>query len=501
MKKYLGWVLVLSVASGFFKLLKTDFPVTHSEAKESYEAFALLKTGRSANGSVMPLNFRTDNDFVSPIDVYLRIPVIALFGLSYVSTRLPGIVVGSISLPLMYIAAFKILRDRTLAVVSTIVFATSIFTLQTNVFDLNLSILLLLILVGYCWPWKKQWIVILFFLLASLTRQGFWDYLVRTTAIQNVLPSYFGYIIDRRIAIGFTEGSPIRLGNINLNRLAFNKPYFILNGIFSSIVKPFDYETMTSVIQAGYILDKVPRTNIQLPKFFFWEIPLAVAGVVYAMKMQKNIKFAVLGTLICSFIFGSAMLFFLIPIVSLSYASWLKRIANKRWLLIFIGVFLTYNYIIFYDLYWRDWKKWADEYSIHQQQIWSIISRQDIESNVVTVTDRVGPPGYYYLYYHSVDPSKFLTNHKTGKLTSSGTNPVTDIGDARFYSFKFYESDRKPNQIWVGLPGEMVAHGSKPSDASKIPDGTIYKWVENVKSADQSLGKELWFVKTRFDPI
>ena len=85
MKKW-SWLLAgLVFIAGTIRLIKTDFPITLNEAKENYTAFTLLKTGG------LPLSFPTDNDFISPLAVYLRVPVVAAFGLTYFSNHLPGV--------------------------------------------------------------------------------------------------------------------------------------------------------------------------------------------------------------------------------------------------------------------------------------------------------------------------------------------------------------------------------------------------------------------------
>lgn len=521
------WLLVgLILITGVLRLIKTDFPVSLNEAKENYTASTLFKTGKSTNSKVLPVSFPTDNDFISPLSVYLRIPVVAALGLSYFSDRLPAIIFGAFSL----ILVFRISKS----LIATAIFGVLPLVIQTNIFSLEFSAALCFFLITwYAWASKitrvfyislifgtmssavfvplaivflylqrinkKTWtfIIIIGFLIFKFT-PGYQDYFIRTSTVKNMLPKNFGYIIERRVAVGFTEGSPLKFGSSNLSRLAFNKPYFILNGLFTALVKPFDYESLTSVTEAGYILDKTPRTAVQLPKLFFWEIPLLIIALLSFIRVDKKLKWLAAGALVSSSIFGVSGLIFLTPLIAMAYAQILKKIKNGI-AVAGVVIILIINYVAFFDLLWNHPSRWMDENSIRQQQIWSTVTPLDTQNNIVTITDRLGPPAYYYLYYHKVTPEEFLLNYETGKAVSDGTTPVIRIGNVKFYSFKLYESDRKPNQIWVGLPGEMVGSNKKYSDTDSVPDGVIYQRFGDVKQIDPFVGSELWFVKTKFD--
>jgi len=522
MKKW-SWLLAgLVFIAGTIRLIKTDFPITLNEAKENYTAFTLLKTGG------LPLSFPTDNDFISPLAVYLRVPVVAAFGLTYFSNHLPAIIFGALSLILIYLVTKNLFASA--------IFAVLPFVIQTNIFSLELSAALCFYLLAWYARVSKKtktfyislilgalssatfvpialvllylkhvnkisWLIILLFgLLVFNLTPGYRNYFIRTTMVKNMLPKNFAYIIERRISVGFTEGSPLKINTSNLSRLAFNKPYFILNGLFTALVKPFDYETLTSVTEAGYILDKTPRTTIQLPKFFFWEIPFLIIALLSLIKSDRNLKLLVVGALVSSFLFGVSGLIFLTPLIAMAYAQGLKKISGIKTAVV-VAFILFMNYVVLFDLLWNHPPKWIDENSLRQQQIWNTISPSDTQNNMVTVTDRLGSPAYYYLYYHKVDPAEFLRNHEIGKAISDDTTPFIRIGNVKFYSFKLYESDRKPNQIWVGLPGEMVGSNRKYSEDDTVSDGVIYKRIVDIKQNDPFVGSELWFVKTKFDKI
>src|SRR3989338_10585011 len=89
-KQVLLLLFILFVAA-FLRLYKitTDPPGLHrDEALFGYNAYSILKTGTDEHGRFLPLSFEGFGIIDYPLAIYLRVPIIAAFGLTIFSVRL-----------------------------------------------------------------------------------------------------------------------------------------------------------------------------------------------------------------------------------------------------------------------------------------------------------------------------------------------------------------------------------------------------------------------------
>lgn len=538
-------LLLFSLLLRFFKF---DFPLSVDEAKQSYTAYSILKTGKDTNQNYPGLFFKSDNNYLSTIAVYSEIPTILIFGLTNFAVKLPSIIFGVLSIWVFLILMIHFLKDKIQTLITTTLFAFSPFLIQINIFDIGLSASLFFTLLSIHFYIKQKNYpflvtsllavfsnfntlpVVLIFIFLNYKRKGFKhtlsalffiilvfglilklnpelvNYFYRQTSFGKVFPSSYGYLIDRRLSIGVTQNSPLILENINLNRIAYNKIFYFFNQGFINIIRPFDYETLTSIYQARFILDKYALSINALPKFFFWEIPLILISLAfYFSKIPQVFKYLAVGGIVSVAIFGMDGFIFILPVLMITYTLFFSRLfmALKKKIYfkplgILILFFVIINYISFLDLFWFHNEIWTPENDRRQYQIWSTLSGEDLSKNNITVTDRVGEPEFYYLFYKRIDPNMFQRQKVEGAVISSGVKRITDIGNLKFQSFKYFESDRKPNQIWVGLAGEFVGENHGYKDKETVTDGVIYKKIGDVKVENKFLGDELWFVRTTF---
>ena len=95
----LRFVYLGSVPAGF----------TPDEANQGYAAHSLLKTGLDEWGLRLPLtSFRAFADYRAPLQTYLIVPSVALFGLSEFAVRLPSAIFGTLAIIAVYLLANKL---------------------------------------------------------------------------------------------------------------------------------------------------------------------------------------------------------------------------------------------------------------------------------------------------------------------------------------------------------------------------------------------------------
>ncbi len=95
------------------------------EASKGYTAFSILKTGKDDNGNMFPLyvDIFGDNS-PSGYHVLTTIPV-AIFGLSEFAVRLPGAIIGALSIFAIYFLSYALFKNRKVAVLSAFLLSVS----------------------------------------------------------------------------------------------------------------------------------------------------------------------------------------------------------------------------------------------------------------------------------------------------------------------------------------------------------------------------------------
>lgn len=538
-------LLLVILVSFFLYLFSLNNPVTYQEAKESYTTYSILKTGRDTNNELSLLFFKTDNNYISPIPVYLRLPTISLFGLTNPAVRIPNALIFLGLLTSFYFLSQYFFKNTTKGLISTAIFSLSPYLVQTALFDLEILSSLFFLSLGFNLylrnKLKLSFLSLLFSAISSITAipiilaltykkstkkitlavtvlllvlifasfKFFPDYgnhLKRSSILNSLLPSSFSYIIERRLSIGMTHDSPLYTKEFNFNRLAFNKYFFELNQFTNALILPFNLERLTSPIQSAIILNNEWTSQNSLIKFFIWEIPLIpISAILFFKTLDKPFKSFVIGALISSIIFPQKGLSFFLLITPILYTLLIFYLKEIVWVkytkpLIFscTSIIIFFSLLSFYDQLLFHYPSWLNENDLRQYQIWQYVTDGDLKNGHVIVTDRLGEPVFYYAFYKKLDPTAFQ-NTKRGGVVDSGIKRVDSVGNVRFGSFKYYEAPRLKNELWIGLGGEFAGVSKDQSKINEVPDGQILKRITGVKQDNKFLGTELWFVRTKFD--
>lgn len=90
-------VLMLALFTRIYKLSSYPVSLRMDEVAIGYNAYSILKTGKDEWGIRFPLAFKSVGDYKPPVNIYLTIPFIAVFGLEEIAVRLPTAIMGSLS--------------------------------------------------------------------------------------------------------------------------------------------------------------------------------------------------------------------------------------------------------------------------------------------------------------------------------------------------------------------------------------------------------------------
>src|SRR5260221_6964623 len=98
----LGIILIIRLVFRVYHLSTNPSGFFCDEAAIGYNAYTLLHTGVDEYGKSFPIFFQSFGDFKDPLQIYTTIPFIALFGLSELSTRLPSVMWGLMTIVGVY---------------------------------------------------------------------------------------------------------------------------------------------------------------------------------------------------------------------------------------------------------------------------------------------------------------------------------------------------------------------------------------------------------------
>ncbi len=131
-------VTLLALILRVFKITEIPPGLYWDEAANGYAAYSIQMTGADEWGTPLPLLFRSLNDYKPPAFIYLISVFQKFLGPTELSVRLPAAVIGTLSLPAIYLLAtelgyilFKTLKSRRIfALISAFLLGTSMWHLQ-----------------------------------------------------------------------------------------------------------------------------------------------------------------------------------------------------------------------------------------------------------------------------------------------------------------------------------------------------------------------------------
>lgn len=121
MKILLTLILALGIWLRLYHLDWSPPGLYADETSIIYNAYSILKTGKDEFGVAWPLFFRAFGEYKNPVFIYSLIPLIKIFGLEPITVRVGAALWGSWALALMYIFAKQVSKNKTVALLATLI--------------------------------------------------------------------------------------------------------------------------------------------------------------------------------------------------------------------------------------------------------------------------------------------------------------------------------------------------------------------------------------------
>lgn len=121
--KLLVGIVLLGGFLRLFNLDKSPASLNWDEAAWGYNAYSVSETLRDEYGKLLPVFTRSFDEYKSTLPMYLMIPTIKLFGLNAIGVRLPSVIIGILSIVLVYYLTLEIFKDKKVSLFASFVFA------------------------------------------------------------------------------------------------------------------------------------------------------------------------------------------------------------------------------------------------------------------------------------------------------------------------------------------------------------------------------------------
>lgn len=543
------------VAFGFWIRQIYNLPIDSRLASEAYNAFSIFKTGADINGEFLPIFLRGHNDFPGFLNVYLLSPFVGFLGLDDLSVFLATKISYFIFLGTFFYYLYlkrdlinckEVFENKFFLLGLLLIFTFSPWGIFLSFYGLAESLGLTAFFCGLIFheKFKSKTLLLFFFVLSFLTfpplivmeiiailflidkggkvkvlvgliglflifsiNNHFRAYILENSFIKTLSPQQYSWQADRRLAYADTLDKTVKLGSINLNRIAQNKYFFAINNYFTDFARFFDFELISSPALTETVIEQDIQNYSGLPKIFYFEIILGFIGflIVWAKRMKLGIL--VLGAIltIAIFIREVRLVNILLPLIGVleAVAIYFLLSHKNRWLrlLSIAGVIVIWglSLIYFYSIFYYYPEKWVSRNDMVNGVIWDYIKNRGLERfDKVLITDRWGDYTYYGLFYSKFDPASYQKLRQEA-IKQGRYDSLDNIGKMYFGSFKYYEDPRAPKQVWAGLPGEFLGMYKDSNQELDLPNGLLMLKTSDFNTKDPYNGKNIWIVETRFD--
>jgi len=123
-KLFIWLIVLLAFVLRFYRL--ADYPALNAdEAAIGYNAYSLIETGKDEHGNPWPIHFQSFNDFKPGLYFYLVLPFVKVLGLTELAVRIPGALIGVLTVLFLYFLVKELFKNERLAVLSSLFLAIS----------------------------------------------------------------------------------------------------------------------------------------------------------------------------------------------------------------------------------------------------------------------------------------------------------------------------------------------------------------------------------------
>ncbi len=122
--------MLLAFFLRFYKVTEIPPALNWDEVSIAYNAYSILQTGKDEWNQFFPLHFKAYGEYKLPIQIYLSIPAIYLFGLNELGIRITPVIYGTLTVLVMFFLGKEIFGSIVVGFISAFLLAVSPWHIQ-----------------------------------------------------------------------------------------------------------------------------------------------------------------------------------------------------------------------------------------------------------------------------------------------------------------------------------------------------------------------------------
>lgn len=435
-------LLVIILIAAILRLYKLDeIPpsLNWDEVAAGYNAYTIANFGRDEWGKVSPLSFRSFEDDKHPVHIYITSLFVKLLGLSDFTTRLPGAIVGILSIYVIFCLVRILFKNDLAALLSALFLAVSPYHIQFSrgLWEVNFAVFFFMLglLMFFLSLHKKDWIINISFLSFGLSLISYHSSKIIVPPIVLMLTIFYFKNL-KKLSFNFYSGlliflifvallfiDPKLLGTARAKQTQFERNVIEKTQIYQ---KTKNYLLGLSEITLRQYLthftpeylflsgDQSPRNSVKIQgEFYKVDALFILIGFLALFKLRSKITIIILAWLLLSpipaslvkgapsatravFMIGSLHL--MAALGAANIVKWFKG-KVKGCILLIMLIVLSVEVYFYLNYYFNVYPlKDPHEWQYGMKQIVEFVKDHE-EYNQIFVTDIRAQPYVFFLYY------------------------------------------------------------------------------------------------------
>lgn len=506
-------VLALALLLRIFALGSNPPSLYWDEVSLGYNAYSILTDGIDEHGNKLPItNFPAFGDYKPPLYIYLTVPSIFIFGLTEFAVRLPSALFGVLTVYIAYLLAKKFFKSNRAILFAPLLLSVSPWHIQLSrgafegnvaLFFSTFGIFLFLKFVEN----KPIYLVLsaISFLLAMYTFTGqrlFVPLIVIILGLKyftelrrNFKITFITLLISLLLFYPLFNFSRTLEGKLRFEEVTIFKDLDPINES-TSYIEADEHSTVSKILHNRRLFfareflmnyfdafdpaflfahgDGNPRLSVRyLGELYYFELPLLISGAYFLIKNKNTFRFLILTWLLISPL-GPATaretphalrMIHILPtfqlIAAYGLANIFKILPFKKFAMVIFSIVLFLSIFFYLHMYHFHYpKEFSGEWQFGYKEAVEISSDYYEKVDKIVVTEKLGRPYIYFLFYNKISPEEYL---KTADIVKD---------DFFFYHVDGFGKYTFTNNI-DGFRNEpktlfIAPHNELPSDANKI---------------------------------
>lgn len=441
-------LFVLIIIIGVFARV-WEFPslppnLDQDEASTAVDAFSLYAYGVDRNGIPFPVALVAWGSGMSALYAYILIPLIAMGGLTPFVVRLPMLLFGLISLPIMYAVARRTAGQR-YGLIAMFLLAISPWHVMASRFGFEAHLLPFVFLVSFALLLKSSRENHWFIPAAAMFALSLYSYAPALAAVPLFLAGaipvllYTGRVKPRTLLLGLLvfaiiaapmglfilvntrDLETIRLGFLTIPRLPSQPRFESQAALFNeSVLQSLKLNARQLASLLWHQTDHLPRNVVDPYGYFYtYTLPVAVVGGLLVIPFRKLrssperllvlcwlVAASCLGLLQSANINRINLIFIPLLLCTAMSLEWLAR--RSKGILTLVICSLLVGFALFTRDYHGDryWKLAGGPF--YDGLLPALEFARQVGDNPICVTDEVYMPYIYVLFIEKMDPAGYL---------------------------------------------------------------------------------------------